>query len=501
MKKFVTKFFCIPLALLIFLSVTVYSGCEQDTNIADKQAAPVNKSALQNRYNQYKNFDTSAYTDETAGALITALGAAEAALADEDATQAEVNTALAALNIAIGSLTPKAAPVNKSALQNQYNEYKNFEVIEYTGKTIAAFRAALKAAEEVLDDDDASQVEADSALAALNTAKDNLSYYDESYNPTTFNKNTVQREVKPLGDGVLLVKTTIYRNDGYRSEINTVLINLDKADVAAGGELNGSVLRRLQPLAHMNNWVADHPGRKAMATINGDFYGDTNGDGVYVPVNAFVKEGVILKARHKVTTTDVPKSAPLLFGVKGNKAQIAPMRQYTGDITTSEVKQFVISGEFTYDENGKIKSADGTWDGYTTIVGGRAALIIDGEIPSTVPLEAAATSQNVPRSAVAVKGDNIAILIAVECLMYRAAGNATPEDPRGQSYVQLADFLRYYGVDQAVNMDGGGSTVLIYRDNNGTGPDTLAVRSSDNTGSWTGFNARAIPNTLIAVTR
>ncbi len=98
-------------------------------------------------------------------------------------------------------------------------------------------------------------------------------------------------------------------------------------------------------------------GEKVLATVNADFFGATC-------LNALVKDGCILKDGHTITSTDdyedsflytdskadVPASAPMLFGVNGEgKAQIAPIVQYEGDVTSAEVKKKLVTSKLSYE--------------------------------------------------------------------------------------------------------------------------------------------------------
>ena len=71
-------------------------------------------------------------------------------------------------------LVETAPEVDKSGLQAAYDEAAEMDLSIYTDESKAAMEAAIAAAEEVLADADADQDAVDSALAALNSAKDQL---------------------------------------------------------------------------------------------------------------------------------------------------------------------------------------------------------------------------------------------------------------------------------------------------------------------------------------
>lgn len=414
--------------------------------------------------------------------------------------------------------------------------------------------------------------------------------YRSDYNPTTFNKASVSNEVTEITDGVIVSKNVVVKNNNHKSIVYAIEVDLTKVTIAAGSKENttaissmGTIVPSAQADAYKNA-----TGKEVYAYLNADFFGGN------VPVNAFVKDGVIVKDSHndknlydyKNLDSDVPASAPMLFGVKGNSAQIAPMIAYKGDITKSEVKKPVIQAKLSYIiaadgmqngyafleekesnkdgivfnkkmakkckagdyalkvditngvksmkvlsvekcENDKpftpknnyayvyvgknvanveqfiasetlstyVTSEDGTWKGYTTILGCRQSLVENGAVAKTVTLENSngAQSADVPRSAVGVKVDGKVVIFAVESLYY--GKKAAAEDTHGMNLPELADFMAYYGVKNGANFDGGGSTQLTTVKG---GAKTVLVRSSD-TGSSDASSTRKVINTILVV--
>ena len=95
-------------------------------------------------------------------------------LADEDAAQTDVDKALEDLNGAYEALEeekdPEPEPVNKDKLQTVVEGYQDMEQGSYTDESWAAFQDALKAAQDVLTDENAAQEDVDATLNALNAA-------------------------------------------------------------------------------------------------------------------------------------------------------------------------------------------------------------------------------------------------------------------------------------------------------------------------------------------
>ncbi|MDE5896397.1 MAG: hypothetical protein K2H43_01125, partial [Clostridia bacterium] len=180
--------------------------------------------------------------------------------------------------------------------------------------------------------------------------------YRSGYTPERFDGN-VTNTGSLLCDGVTLfenkltLKSTEEGKAGHDVVVYTVEIDLNKADIRAGTYNNQTDqfnYRKAVPWQHATAWEKA-TGGKVYATVNADFFGEQC-------VNAFVKDGYIVKAGHtdkdnydyENLASDVPASAPMLFGIKGNAAQIAPIIAYEGDITRPEVKRPLIQAKLTY---------------------------------------------------------------------------------------------------------------------------------------------------------
>ena len=188
--------------------------------------------------------------------------------------------------------------------------------------------------------------------------------YRAGYTPERF--SDVTNEVTKLSDGVYLVAnhlTLNYKGLSQESVVYTIEIDLNKAGIAAGTKDNRSFdsdFGHATPYAMAQAWEKA-TGGQVYASLNADFFNQNDPNGKCV--NAFVKDGVIIKDSHndngnydyKSDKSDVPASAPMLFGVKGTTAQIAPIQAYTGDVTTSAVKEQLIKAKLGYGiQNGDV---------------------------------------------------------------------------------------------------------------------------------------------------
>ena len=429
--------------------------------------------------------------------------------------------------------------------------------------------------------------------------------YRSGYTPERF--KDVTNEITELGEGVHLVKNTMTKSNDHVSVVWTIEVDLAKANVVAGTKDNvayGFNWQKTTPYKMAQAWEAANEGEQVYASINADFFGE-------YCVNAFVKDGVIVKNGHNdkgiydykmaggkdsagnaLPDADVPASAPMLFGVKGTTAQVAPIMTVAGDPTTVDVKKQLVqaklaymmtngtkkydvkenvalSGEFitfqtattsvsaangvalkvdtskgflnmevlemnasigrndkfaagdgyawllstgstsdcvsylrTFKVGDKVslsvKSPDGAWDSYETILGCRQALVINNEIASTVKLENTngAQSRDIPRTAVGVKNGKV-VLFAVESMYYYKKDKEG--DTHGMNLPELAEFAYYYGCSDAANFDGGGSTQLVTRAAGATEAKTV-IRSADY-GTWGLNDTRVVMNGFLITSK
>lgn len=124
---------------------------------------------------------TDKYTEESIAALQTAINEANAVLADDNATQAEVDAQVEAVNAAKAALVEKKAPVVKEELEKAVADAT--EVVgatdKYTEASLAALQSAIDAANEVLQNSDATQDEIDAAVQAVKEARAALKAKDD----------------------------------------------------------------------------------------------------------------------------------------------------------------------------------------------------------------------------------------------------------------------------------------------------------------------------------
>lgn len=170
-----------------------------------------------------------------------------------------------------------------------------------------------------------------------------------SYSPSSFDTSTYKQTKSALSTGVDLYKCEyVLKNTNGNITVYCVEVDLDKANIVAGCTDNdpNKYTTKSVPTSQASAWENDHPGQKALAVTNADFFGSTC-------VNAFVKDGVILKDSHNQTPDDLPESSPMLFGICSKGARI-------GAMTTTNNQKTDYTSKLSYSPSLAIFSKDGT---------------------------------------------------------------------------------------------------------------------------------------------
>jgi len=144
------------------------AGLAHDAEGNEIAIGTVDTSALEEALAKTEELTGEDYTEESWAALEDAKEAAEAVLTDPTATQSEIDEAAEALEEAIAGL--EEIPVDKSELEKAIESAESKKKSDYTKKSWDAMQAALKVAEKVLADEEATQEEVDAAADALNKA-------------------------------------------------------------------------------------------------------------------------------------------------------------------------------------------------------------------------------------------------------------------------------------------------------------------------------------------
>ncbi len=146
------------------------TGVGHDAQGNEIQIGTVDTSALEEAIQAAEALKEDDYTEETWAALEEALENARDTLEDPTASQAEVDQAAKDLQDAIAALEDYVEPVDKTELEKAIDKAKAVDEDEYTADSYKAMEAALKIAESVYADEDATQEEVDAATKALNAA-------------------------------------------------------------------------------------------------------------------------------------------------------------------------------------------------------------------------------------------------------------------------------------------------------------------------------------------
>ena len=163
----------------------------------------------------------------------------------------------------------------------------------------------------------------------------------EAFTPTTFDSTSIIKLENELCEGVTQTKWSFTKNNGNISSVITTEVDLNLASIAAGTYENQTTPLTLSTVHnHAIYYELYNPNRMVVAATNADYFGNNK------PVNAFVKDSQIIKNGHndngtydyKNEQSDLPASMPMLFGVSGNTAQIAPMIQNASVESTVKAK-------------------------------------------------------------------------------------------------------------------------------------------------------------------
>ncbi|MBY6934406.1 transglutaminase domain-containing protein [Clostridium botulinum] len=148
-------------------------------NLKDKpqNIVKVDKSNLIAVYNLNKDKVKGTFTDETWNTFLQSLNKAKNILDRDDVTQLDINNALSNLQTSINNLKDKPqniVKVDKSNLTSIYNHNKDKVKGTFTDETWNTFLQSLNKAKNILDRDDATQLDINNALSNLQTSINNL---------------------------------------------------------------------------------------------------------------------------------------------------------------------------------------------------------------------------------------------------------------------------------------------------------------------------------------
>lgn len=141
------------------------------SEVIDNLVYRADKSELKTALDAAKQIQPEGYTAQSYAALQAAITAGEAVYENASATQDEVDEAAEAVRFAMTQLMES---VDRSYLEEAVRIARTLDLSGYTQDSVAAFNAALDAAEAVLAKEDATQAEIDTVYLALEEAWQNL---------------------------------------------------------------------------------------------------------------------------------------------------------------------------------------------------------------------------------------------------------------------------------------------------------------------------------------
>lgn len=224
--------------------------------------------------------------------------------------------------------------------------------------------------------------------------------------------------------------------------INVLYVDLDRCNVAEAVKGADSAAGRYRTTALLAE-LATH--EAVVGGVNGDFFKLADGS----PTNLLVVNGRMLAP---------PNGKPVLAFDSAGVPEIATFALREGRLVPFHPKN---------------------------AVGGRPVLVRDSALDAAVDTEGqAGFRERNPRTAAGIaRGGRQLILVAVDGREYENAGMTLRE---------LGDLMLGLGARDAINLDGGGSTTMVYADPDSAGRLRIANHPSDKGGERTVGDALAI---------
>ena len=181
----------------------------------------VDKSELQELYNEYLTLNEANYTTESWVTFANAMADTKVVLDKADATQEEVNNIKTILQNAKNALVEVVIKTNKTALSIAIEMAENASLENVVPAVVEEFNAALENAQTVYANDNATQEEVDNAFTRLASVMHMLEFYKG-------NKELLQKQVDQIN---------VLEADKYiESTWNAMLPVLEKANEVLGNE-------------------------------------------------------------------------------------------------------------------------------------------------------------------------------------------------------------------------------------------------------------------------
>ncbi len=134
-------------------------------------------------------------------------------------------------------------------------------------------------------------------------------------------------------DGLTHYTHTMTKENGNKVQVHSLEVDLSKVAIDAGTAKNASIkFNNTKNVPYQSALdMEEKTGKTVYASLNADFFGSQ-------VVNAFVKDGYVVKSSHNDngnydytnSSSDVPASYPMLFGIKNGVAQVAPILSNDG---------------------------------------------------------------------------------------------------------------------------------------------------------------------------
>ena len=246
--------------------------------------------------------------------------------------------------------------------------------------------------------------------------------------------------------------------------------------------LNSSTYYRIDNAIELYDYVANKKGSFNIDAIDGTIMYDAHQGNARTIENELITQNTSVTNKNVLIIEKTQSYNNLATNFPFDGIIVQKLQSYSGSLTL-ESNQVAILTNSTFFNLAKVdyqvrigvtKSDQNAFSNTKTVIGGRHLLIQDYQIAFNLNKETTNSAQSRrSRTAVGVDGNgNVMILVCED------GANA------GLKLTEIADFMRYFGCKDAFNLDGGGSTGLITRNN-----DKLVLTA--------GYNTRAVANTLL----
>ena len=320
----------------------VAAALETLNTAKDQLVERADNSKLAELVESVSGYSEENYTPETWTAFEKAFEDAQAVLDDGNATAEEIADAIEALNTAKDQLVERA---DNSKLAELVESVSGYSEENYTPETWTVFEKALKDAQAVLDDGNATAEEIADAIVALNTAKDQLvgradkttleelinsvaDYKEDDYTTDTWSE---------FADALADAEAVLADDNASEEEVSAAVEALDaaKAGLVARGDK-----AQLDDLINKANEIYESESRYTESTLAALEEALDAANAVSEDVDATQEEVDAAKAALQAAIDNLVDVTELFAAYMENLSKLDEEENYTADSFAALLKAF-----------------------------------------------------------------------------------------------------------------------------------------------------------------